>query len=131
MVFLGVCRAYDCLPHNAILEHLQPLGVSERIFNFMEDFLRDRWFVLETCGIISTPRRVFQRAPQGSVFSALPFNRAMVAVPKALSTYTCLSVRMIINADDVAIWCVGRSTQAKVIRASVKESLTSVSRRFP
>lgn len=42
LVFLNLCRAYDFLPHCTILDQLQAPGFSKRVFNFTENFLRDR-----------------------------------------------------------------------------------------
>lgn len=63
VVFLCVCCANDLLPHNAILDQLQALGVSGQIYNCVEYFPRDPWFVVETCGITSTQRKVTLGVP--------------------------------------------------------------------
>lgn len=74
--------------------------------------------------------KVTQGVPLRSVLIPLIFNLDMTVIPEAISNIPGLPVRIAIYADDVALRCVGKSTQAQAIRARLQESLSAVSCRL-
>lgn len=75
----------------------------------------------------SSPRKVTQGVPPRSALSAPLFNLAMTVISGAISNIPVLAVRIVIYADDVALWCVGKSTWAQAIHAWLQESISAVS----
>lgn len=68
-----------------------------------------------------------QGVPQGSVLSRLLFNVVMAVLPIALPKEKHIPVNVAIYADDIVLWCVGQSSRATTIRASLQDALSTVS----
>lgn len=64
------------------------------------------------------------------VVYCLFFNLAMAAISGEISPPPLLALRIGTYADDVALWCVGRFTEARAIRTRLQESVTSVFSRL-
>lgn len=101
--FLDVCRSYDTLPCDTILNQLQALRVAGRIFNLIEDFLRNRYFVVETRRITITLRKVTWSVTNGSVLCLLFLSIAIVVAPRTVSDSVGLPVRMTIYVYDATM----------------------------
>lgn len=129
-IFLDVCRAFDSFHHAPILRQLSACEVVGRINVFVAAFLHDRYSVVRGCGTISSLGKVTESVPQGSVLNPLLYNLATAVLPGAISFQSLLPVRISIYADNIALWCVGRSNRAQAIRASIEKCPTAVYSRL-
>lgn len=85
-----------------------------------KEFLRDRYFVAHPCGVTYSRRKVTRGVPQGSVLSNPLLHLGMTAILGAISNKSGFPVPFAIDADDVTVWCAGKSTRAEAIRGSLQ-----------
>ena len=41
VVYLGLCKVFDCVPHRRLLSKLQSYGIAGKLLDWIEDFLID------------------------------------------------------------------------------------------
>ncbi|XP_077544867.1 uncharacterized protein LOC144158081 [Haemaphysalis longicornis] len=100
--------AFDKVRHSAILAQVSRLGLGERTYNYIRDFLSHRTVEIQT-GDLQLPERGLGSVgtPQGSVISPVLFNLVVIRVVQRLSVIP--QVRYTIYADDITLWVPGGS----------------------
>ncbi|KAM7289011.1 uncharacterized protein ISCGN_029148 [Ixodes scapularis] len=102
IVAIDVKKAFDSVPHAAVIGEAQSLGISGRPLNFIRSFLEGRTYSVR-CGREQGGRRTNRiGVPQGSVISPMLFNIVMAALPHQLEQIEGLGLT--VYADDVTIW---------------------------
>ena len=72
--FFDISRAYDQVWHARLLQKLQKIGLSGKIFNYIKTFLTGRSLQVRWKGAMSAAKQIYMGAPQGSVIAPLLFN---------------------------------------------------------
>ena len=102
-VFLDLEKAYDQLWRGGALEELQKAGITGQMYNYVQDFLKDRTFQVRVEGALSKTYIQENGTPQGSVLSPTIFNLVLNRVTRAVSeAYKKVTVAS--YADDSALW---------------------------
>ena len=98
--FFDIKQAYDSVWHRKLLEKLQRVGMSGRMYYYIQSFLGGRSFRVRCGTTLSSKRFPDMGVPQGAVIAPLLFNimihdvNVAVEGPHTLTAY----------ADDVALW---------------------------
>ena len=74
IVFFDVKKAFDSVPHVALLKHLQYMHVNEYIVKWMKSYLLGREQFVGIDGCFSASLRVLSGVPQGSVLGPLYYS---------------------------------------------------------
>ena len=72
--FFDISRAYDLVWHARLLQKLQKIGLSGKIFNYIKTFLTGRSLQVRWKGAMSAAKQIDMGVPQGSVIAPLLFN---------------------------------------------------------
>ncbi|KAM7297104.1 hypothetical protein ISCGN_022257 [Ixodes scapularis] len=103
VVAVDIQKAFDSVPHAAVIESAGLAGVGERALNFIRGFLRDRRFKVKIGDKTGPETANHVGVPQGAVLS----NMVMARLPPRLSKIPQL--RFALYADDIALWSVAGS----------------------
>ncbi|XP_037518344.1 uncharacterized protein LOC119395129 [Rhipicephalus sanguineus] len=100
---LDLKKAFDNVTHATVLAKMQELGLGERTYNYVRDFLTNRKAKL-TFGELTSEKIELGSAgtPQGSVISPMLFNIALVGLPAKLQEIEGLNHSL--YADDITLW---------------------------
>ncbi|KAM7304248.1 hypothetical protein ISCGN_014148 [Ixodes scapularis] len=128
IVAIDVRKAFDSVPHWAVIQEAERLGIQGRALNFIKAFLKDRTYSIRIGDHMSNPRPNRVGVPQGSVLSPLLFNMAMADLPHRLSRIP--SLKFTIYADDISLWTVtgDTRTQQQTLQAGLDEVQTHLNR---
>lgn len=100
---LDLKKAFDRVKHTAILDRIVQLGLGERTYNFIRNFLTGR-----TARIRLDEEESIQvdmgsaGTPQGSVVSPMLFNLVMIGLSEKLDRIE--GINHTVYADDITIW---------------------------
>ena len=72
--FFDVSRAYDQVWHAMLLQKLQKIGISGKMYDYIKTFLSGRSMQVRWKGAMSAVKTVSKGVPQGSVIAPLLFN---------------------------------------------------------
>ena len=98
--FFDISRAYDQVWHARLLQKLQKIGLSGKIFNYIKTFLTGRSLQVRWKGAMSAAKQIDMGVPQGSVIAPLLFNIMVHDVESCVQGKVVLTM----YADDLAIW---------------------------
>ena len=98
--FFDVSRAYDQVWHTKLLQKLQKIGISGKMYDYMKTFLSGRSMQVRWKGAMSAVKTVSMGVPQGSVIAPLLFNIMIHDVVTAVTGKVVITM----YADDLAIW---------------------------
>ena len=71
---MDLSKAFDCLPHNILLEKLLAYGLSKESVSLFESYLSDRKQQVKIGHIVSSWGDIGKGVPQGSVLGPILFN---------------------------------------------------------
>ena len=98
--FFDISRAYDQVWHARLLQKLQKIGLSGKIYNYIKTFLTGRSLQVRWKGAMSAAKQIDMGVPQGSVIAPLLFNIMVHDVESCVQGKVVLTM----YADDLAIW---------------------------
>ena len=106
VVFFDVSKAFDTIPHLALLSKLSELGLDPYLLRWIRSYLSNKSQCVSIDGVDSYVYPVAPGVPQGSVLGPLQFILYINDVVTAVSTES--EVNMF--ADDVALYRVIKSS---------------------
>lgn len=98
VIFLDYRKAFDSVPHQRLLHKISELGVTRRMYGWLQDFLNSRKQSVAVNGHYSSWTDVISGVPQGSVLGPLLFLIFVGDLPLWIRN----EIRMF--ADDTKIW---------------------------
>ncbi|KAM7298306.1 hypothetical protein ISCGN_018908 [Ixodes scapularis] len=107
VVAVDIQKAFESVPHAAVIESAGLAGVGGRALNFNRGFLRDRRFKVKIGDKTGPETANHVGVPQRAVLSPTLFNMVMARLPPRLSKIPQL--RFALYADDIALWSVAGS----------------------
>lgn len=107
-VFLDMEKAYDLVWPKGLLYKFAKLGINGRLFNFITDFMSQRYLRVRVGADYSDIYSVDNGTPQGSVLSPFSFLAMINDLPSLDHVSTSL------YADDIAFWVVDRDVNKAV-----------------
>ncbi|XP_075525011.1 uncharacterized protein LOC142557205 [Dermacentor variabilis] len=100
---LDLKKAFDNVKHAAILESIRALGLGERTYDYVRDFLTGRHARIVIGGLESQDIDIgCTGTPQGSVISPMLFNIVLLGLPQKLAEIEGLHHSL--YADDITLW---------------------------
>ena len=96
-VFLDLQKAFDKVPHQRLLYKIQKMGISGKIYAWIESFILDRYQRVSVNRSYSSWTSVKSGVPQGSVLGLLLFIMYINDMPSNINAYCS------IFADDTKI----------------------------
>ena len=86
LLLLDMKAAFDTVPHGAILQALDGMGVVGPLRSYTQAFLAGRTFRVKVGRATSSPRNVCSGVPQGGVLSPFLFNLVLAPLPDCVPT---------------------------------------------
>ena len=71
---MDLSKAFDCLPHDLIIQKLKAYGLSNHACQLMNSYLSDRKQRVKLGNIVSQWKNIIKGVPQGSILGTLVFN---------------------------------------------------------
>ncbi|KAM7300106.1 uncharacterized protein ISCGN_020670 [Ixodes scapularis] len=90
LVAVDICKAFDLLPHEAIVKALREGGITHKPLNFVKGFLKQRKYSIKTGDICGPLRNNNIGVPQGAVISPILFNLTMAPLAWRLNKISTL-----------------------------------------
>ncbi|KAG0416582.1 hypothetical protein HPB47_006300 [Ixodes persulcatus] len=102
VVAVDVRKAYDTVPHEAVVQSSEPAGVCGHLLNFVASFLNDRMYKIKAGDYIRPAQPNRTGVQQGAVLSPTLFNLVMARIPSLFEAVP--SLHFAVYADDVTMW---------------------------
>ena len=100
-VFFVLEKAHDTTWHHGVIKQLQNMEVKGNMIRFISSFLSDRSIKVRVGNTLSSPFKLENGVPQGSVLSVTCFAVVINSVISEISS----PVRASLFVDDLAIYC--------------------------
>ena len=97
-IYMDFMKAFDKVPHRRLVVKMERYGISERIINWVKDFLHNRKQKVSVNGEESADHDVTSGIPQGSVLGPVLFVIYINDMPE------CVDAPIYLFADDTKIY---------------------------
>ena len=97
-IYMDFMKAFDKVPHRRLIVKMERYGISERIINWVKDFLHNRKQKVSVNGEESVDHDVTSGIPQGSVLGPVLFVIYINDMPE------CVDAPIYLFADDTKIY---------------------------
>ena len=101
--FFDIKKAFDTVWHAKLLDKLNNIGITGRMYDYIATFLHSRKITVKVGSAFSTTHTVDMGIPQGSVIAPILFS-VMLHDIQHLITDKSKSPTMSLYADDLALW---------------------------
>nr|KAG5704412.1 hypothetical protein BaRGS_024267 [Batillaria attramentaria] len=99
--FFDIKRAFDTVWHAKLLDKLSSIGISGRLYQFVQAFLADRRTSVRVGASLSDEHTLDMGVPQGSVIAPTLFSVMLHDIEAKVGRP---DIKMSLYADDLAIW---------------------------
>nr|KAG5701330.1 hypothetical protein BaRGS_006104 [Batillaria attramentaria] len=99
--FFDIKRAFDTVWHAKLLDKLSSIGISGRLYQFVQAFLADRRISVRVGASLSDEHILDMGVPQGSVIAPTLFSVMLHDIEAKVGRP---DIKMSLYADDLAIW---------------------------
>nr|KAG5694280.1 hypothetical protein BaRGS_031998 [Batillaria attramentaria] len=99
--FFDIKRAFDTVWHAKLLDKLNRIGISGRLYQFVQAFLADRRISVRVGASLSDEHILDMGVPQGSVIAPTLFSVMLHDIEAKVGRP---DIKMSLYADDLAIW---------------------------
>nr|KAG5696331.1 hypothetical protein BaRGS_027941 [Batillaria attramentaria] len=99
--FFDIKRAFDTVWHAKLLDKLSSIGISGRLYQFVQAFLADRRISVRVGASLSDEHILDMGVPQGSVIAPTLFSVMLHDIESKVGRP---DIKMSLYADDLAIW---------------------------
>ena len=107
-VYFDLEKAYDTTWRYGIIKQLQKMGIKGKMIRFIYSFLSDRYIKVRVGNTLSSPFRLDEGVPQGSVLSVTCFAVAINGVMDVITN----PVQASLFVDDLGIYCTAYDAQS-------------------
>lgn len=123
IVALDIKKAFDEVPHWAVIQGAKDCGMRGKTLRFIRSFLTDRMFQVKIGKTRGPEMSNSKGDPQGAVISPTLFNMVMAGLPARLRRVTGLGFT--IYADDITLWTKGgaMANQEQTMQQGIDEVL--------
>eukprot|EP00745_Piridium_sociabile_P032507 TRINITY_DN548_c0_g1_i12.p1 TRINITY_DN548_c0_g1~~TRINITY_DN548_c0_g1_i12.p1 ORF type:complete len:1198 (+),score=205.51 TRINITY_DN548_c0_g1_i12:1881-5474(+) len=101
--FFDIKKAFDTVWHAKLLDKMQTLGITGRLYQFVQTFLNSRRMAVKVGSATSQTHTLDMGVPQGSVIAPLLFSIMLHDIEAEICIKNC-PVEISLFADDLAIW---------------------------
>jgi hypothetical protein len=99
-IFFDFSKAFDVIPHNLLMQHLEGLGILGPLCRWLSSFISGRTSRVRVCGSLSSEICVSSGVPQGSVLGPTLFIVFINTLPSIVPPGS----RALLFADDLKVW---------------------------